>query len=51
MTYRFVFNVTGCFEVEADSEDEAWEEFDSIEDYSEFINTTDVYDIFVEESR
>ena len=51
MTYRISFDLTGCFEVEADSEEEALEEFDSIEDYSDFVNGTDAYNVFVEESR
>ena len=51
MTYRIYFDLTGCFEVEADSEDEALEEFDGIGDYSEFVDCTDAYNIFVEESR
>ena len=51
MTYKIYFDLTGCFEVEADSEEEALEEFDGIEDYSEFVNSTDTYNVFVEESR
>lgn len=51
MTYKIYFDLTGCYEVEADSEDEALEEFDEIGDYSEFVNSTDTYNVFVEESR
>lgn len=50
-TYRIFFDLTGCFEIDAESEEEALEEFDSIDDYSEFANTSDTYNIFVEESR
>lgn len=51
MTYKIYFDLVGSFEVEADSEEEALEEFDGIEDYSEFVNSTDVYNVEVEESR
>lgn len=51
MTYRIYFDLTGCFEIEANSEDEALEKFDDIEDYSNFVDNTYVYNVFVEESR
>lgn len=51
MTYKIYFDLTGCFEIEADSEKEALEEFDSITDYSDFVNTSEAFNAFVEESR
>lgn len=51
MTYSIYFNLPGYLEIEADSEEEALEEFDRIDDYSEFASNTDPYDVFVEESR
>ena len=38
-------------EIEANSEDEALEKFDDIEDYSDFVDNTYAYNVFVEESR
>lgn len=51
MIYRIYFNLTGCFDVEADSEDEALEEFNNTTDYSDFINSTDAHCVLIEESR
>lgn len=51
MTYRIYFDLTGCFEVEADSEEEALEKFDSIDDYGDLVNTSDAWNVVIEESR
>lgn len=43
--YTFNFTLVGTINIEADCEEEAWDEFESITDFSDYVNSSEAFDV------